>query len=290
MQTLLPFCSGWLHPYFHWDSSWSMPTPDQQPGFVYDCKHAYNCASTALKWARDQTKDCISAHICYLTLEACFGWFRSAQRQGQLEESSLQALSAAGSRGVTVSGLQQSQFQLLKLSWHVSGYVTHHVSHCAHRTVESCNTGNPLFQAIQAEKEKAHETAITSLCLKSITWEVNALDKEQVIWMWDSSPQIALQNLLLSTTETDFWDIAEIWNNWQVFLFPFLRPLHLEPSLPCPEMLSLKLSYQGQYELQCSSPLKSFTDTLLHWMLTERMWGPLNCSVLLGKIWIYPHM
>lgn len=80
MQTLLALCSGWLHPYFHWDSSWSMLTPDQQPGFVYDCKHAYNCASTALKWARDQTKDWVSADICYLTLEACFGRFRSAQR------------------------------------------------------------------------------------------------------------------------------------------------------------------------------------------------------------------
>lgn len=90
----------------------------------------------------------------------------------------------------TWSGLQPSQFQLLKLSWHISGCVMHLVSHCAHRTADSCNTGTTFFQAIQAEK--THKTAITSLGLKSITWEVNALDKEQVIWVWAALPQISL--------------------------------------------------------------------------------------------------
>lgn len=169
---------GCTHPA-RWASPWPMPTPDPWPGFVHQYKHGPNCASTVLKWARDQAK---GLDLCSPTLLNSWSTFwatlgLSKTRRDGLGESPLQGLSPTGSRGISAPGgasnspsFRPPNSSLCPLA-PSQGTPTHLVSHRANEAAESCNAGMALFQAIQAEKEKSHRIIFTSLGLKSIAWD-----------------------------------------------------------------------------------------------------------------------
>lgn len=168
-----------LHPSCPLSESLARATPDPWPGFVHQYKHGPNCASTVLKWARDQAK---GLDLCSPTLLNSWSTFwatlgLSKTRRDGLGESPLQGLSPTGSRGISAPGgasnspsFRPPNSSLCPLA-PSQGTPTHLVSHRANEAAESCNAGMALFQAIQAEKEKSHRIIFTSLGLKSIAWD-----------------------------------------------------------------------------------------------------------------------